>query len=152
MYCLFAAVSSLAAQSVQFSMASYAVLAMVLGASAGAALWRDHPSCASPAVPAKASNAGGAFLLGASSALVVSPCCGPLVLGIAAFGSAWNGAAYACALVACFAVGHAVPVIGLGCGLERLAHWVRHRGLEQAAEMVSATLMLGLAAYYAVLA
>jgi thioredoxin:protein disulfide reductase len=99
-----------------------------------------------------AASAGGVFLLGASSVLVVSPCCTPVVAGIAgltlATGRAFNGVA----LLAVFACGHAVPVAFAGALGDRFASVLRRLAASQAPAIVSGALMIALAAYYGVLA
>jgi cytochrome c biogenesis protein CcdA len=95
---------------------------------------------------------GGAMLLGASFALVVSPCCTPLVAGIVAYTSASGSAAYGSLLLVSFALGHALPIIPVAFGVNRAARLLQRHAVRQAASVVSATLMLALSAYYAVLA
>ncbi len=63
-------------------------------------------------VPAHGTTRGlsGAFLLGASSALVVSPCCAPVIAGIAGLTIAGTRAGDGIVLVAAFSLGHALPL------------------------------------------
>lgn len=117
-----------------------------------AALWRGEPHCAHPRAREAKGSAGGALLLGASFALVVSPCCTPLVVGILAYTSASGNALYGSTLLACFALGHALPVVGVAFGTSGLLAVLQRHAVRRAAGVVGATLMLGLAAYYAVLA
>lgn len=102
---------------------------------------------------------GGVLLLGASSVLVVSPCCTPVVAGIAgltfASGRSFDGAA----LLAAFACGHAVPLIAAGALGSRSSSLVRriarrfpYGAVAQAPAVVAGSLVLALAAYYGVLA
>ena len=96
---------------------------------------------------------GGTLLLGASSALVVSPCCTPLVAGIAGFNMTNGGHAVAgAALLATFACGHAMPVIAAGALGSRIALAIRRLAASHAPSVVAGTLMLALAAYYGTLA
>jgi cytochrome c-type biogenesis protein len=95
---------------------------------------------------------GGSFLLGASFALVLSPCCTPLVIVILAYTSTSGDPWYGSALLAIFAVGHALPLLGIGAGAQRVGALLARPRLKSATSTAAATLMLSLAAYYAVLA
>jgi len=96
---------------------------------------------------------GGTLLLGASSALVVSPCCTPLVAGIAGLTMTNGGHALAgAALLAIFACGHAMPVFAAGALGSRIAFAMRRLAASHAPSVVAGTLMLALAAYYGALA
>jgi cytochrome c biogenesis protein CcdA len=101
---------------------------------------------------ASAMSFGGMFLLGASSVLVVSPCCTPVVAGIAGLTLATGRALDGVALLALFACGHAVPVAFAGALGDRFASLVRRLAASQAPAIVSGALMIALAAYYGVLA
>jgi thiol:disulfide interchange protein DsbD len=95
---------------------------------------------------------GGTFLLGASSAFVVSPCCTPIVAGIAGLTTAAGHTGAGVALLAAFAFGHALPVVSAGALGTRVAHALRRLAASHAPAVVAGTLMLALAAYYGVLA
>jgi cytochrome c biogenesis protein CcdA len=95
---------------------------------------------------------GGAFLLGASSVVVVSPCCTPVVAAIAGLTLANDRAAEGVGLLAAFAFGHAVPVACIGALGDRFAGALRRLAASQAPAIVSGSLMLALAAYYGALA
>ncbi len=99
-----------------------------------------------------AASFGGVFLLGASSVLVVSPCCTPIVAGIAGLTLATGRALDGVALLALFACGHAVPVAFAGALGGRFASALRRLAASQAPAVVSGALMIALAAYYGVLA
>ncbi|MHB8147627.1 MAG: cytochrome c biogenesis CcdA family protein [Vulcanimicrobiaceae bacterium] len=92
---------------------------------------------------------GSGFMLGASFALVISPCCTPIIVAIVGFGQAYGDWTFAGISTLSFAVGHAVPLIVAGFASVAL----RERLLQysQAASVVSGTLLVGLAGYYAVL-
>jgi cytochrome c-type biogenesis protein len=98
------------------------------------------------------SSAGASFFLGASFALVVSPCCTPVVLGIVAYTSAAGSAVYGGALLACFAFGHALPLFAAACGARVIGSALQRHAVREAAGVLSAALMLALAAYYGILA
>jgi thiol:disulfide interchange protein DsbD len=94
----------------------------------------------------------GIFCLGAASALVVSPCCTPIVAAVVAFPALEPSALGRAALLAAFALGHATPLLLMGsCGslaVTRLQRWTA----SPAPSVVSGSLMLGLGAYYGALA
>ncbi len=95
---------------------------------------------------------GGTFLLGASSAFVVSPCCTPIVAGIAGLTIAGGHTGAGMALLATFACGHALPIVAAGALGARVARSVRQLAASHAPAIVTGTLMLALAAYYGTLA
>ncbi|MDB5072719.1 MAG: Cytochrome biosis protein transrane region [Candidatus Eremiobacteraeota bacterium] len=103
-------------------------------------------------IPHRYQSAGGVFLLGASSALVVSPCCTPVVAGIAALTLTSGHGADGVALLAAFACGHALPVLTAGALGTRLSGALRRVATSQAPSIVAGSLMLALGAYYGVLA
>jgi cytochrome c biogenesis protein CcdA len=114
------------------------------------ALWGEENNahrCGRPPIRSH----GAAFFLGASFALVVSPCCTPLVLGILAYSSATGNAWYGSALLACFAVGHSVPLLAAAGGTHGAGAILERCGARRAAGVLGAGLMLALAGYYAVL-
>lgn len=150
-YAAFGAIASLLIRAAAFSAFIYAALALVLGWSGLAALWRDG-SCTHEQEKSGRTSAGGALLLGGSFALVVSPCCTPLIAAIAAYTSAAGNALYGSLLLACFALGHALPLLFVTCGASAVARLLSGQALRRAAAVVGASLMLGLAGYYAVLA
>ena len=91
-------------------------------------------------------------MLGASSAFVVSPCCTPIVAGIAGLTTASGHSAAGAMLLAAFACGHALPIVSAGALGTRVTRAVRTLAASQASAVVAGTLMLALAAYYGVLA
>lgn len=95
---------------------------------------------------------GGPFLLGASSALVVSPCCTPFVAAIAGFTVLSGRAATGAALLAAFACGHAVPLVCAGALGTRLTLLFTRLSCAQAPKVVAGALMLALGCYYGALA
>lgn len=152
-YAAFGAVSSLLGRATQLSTYIYVIVAAVLAVGGIITLWRGQNDCAhAHQHPSKKGSIGGALLLGASFALVVSPCCTPLVLGILAYTSAAGSPAYGSGLLACFALGHALPIVAVAFGMNGMTAALQRYGIRQAAGVISATLMLGLAGYYAVLA
>jgi len=151
-YALFGAASPLLTRAAQLSPYTYIAVSCALAVCAIAALWREESDCRHTLRNARPAGIGAAFLLGASFALVVSPCCTPLLLAVATYGAATGNAAYSAAMLACFALGHAVPIAAAALGAERAAAAFHARSIRSAATVVSAGLMLALAGYYAVLA
>jgi cytochrome c biogenesis protein CcdA len=135
----------------------YAALAIVLAVAGFATLQHGggaphvHQGAHAHSARAQASL-GGTFLLGASSAIVVSPCCTPIVAAIAGLTTASGHMGPGVALLAAFAGGHAVPIVFAGALGSGVANAVRHVAASHASATVAGTLMLALAAYYGVLA
>lgn len=151
-YAAFGAMSTLLARAMQFSAYTYAAIALVLAGGGLTTLWREGAACSHQHAREQNAGVGGALLLGASFALVVSPCCTPLVLGILAYTSASGSAAYGSGLLACFALGHALPLALVAAGANGMNAVLSRSGVRQAAGVISGTLMLALSGYYAVLA
>lgn len=140
------------------SRTTYAALAVVLAAAAFATLMRNphevHAACIGvrdgmPRVPA---SVGGAFLLGASSALVVAPCCAPVLATVAGLTVASGRLAEGSALLAAFGCGHALPVLLTGSIGARLSVAFGPVSASGAPSIVAGGLMLALAAFYGLLA
>jgi cytochrome c-type biogenesis protein len=110
-----------------------------------------HARCAAHAPDTvRVRSDGGALLLGASSALLASPCCTPALAAIAALGASGGGSAIGPVLA--FACGHAFPSVVAACAATRCASLLRAALTAQAPAIVAGTLALALACYYAVLA
>jgi cytochrome c-type biogenesis protein len=149
-YACFGAGASLIGHLAQISSWVYGVVAVALGIAGITTLWKEER------IPhghtRYAVGEGGSFFLGASFALVISPCCTPLVVGILAYASAAGSPFYGTSLLACFALGHALPILGAALGARGVTGIFQRLAVRQAAEVLSAAMMLVLAAYYAVLA
>lgn len=130
----------------------YAALATALAIGGVVTLFAREHADEQHAVPRAAASGGGAFLLGASSALVVSPCCTPVLAGIAGLTVASGRAAEGIVLLASFAIGHAVPLVGAAFAGRRVAAILRRAAASPAPAVVAGTLMLGLSAYFGLLA
>ena len=92
---------------------------------------------------------GSGFVLGASFALVISPCCTPVVAAIAAVGQIYGDWTFAGICILAFALGHAVPLIAAAFASVLLRERLQRSA--QAASVIGGALLLGLAGYYAVL-
>ena len=122
-------------------------LAVALAIAGGVTLWRDerahrHAACA----PA---SAGGVYLLGATSALGVSPCCTPVVAAIAGFSGLDGHPIEAMLLLTAFAAGHALPIAAAVALGTRSMQALARLGTTTAGGVVSGTLMIALAGFYA---
>ena len=95
---------------------------------------------------------GAVYLLGATSALVVSPCCTPVLGAIVATSTAIGKPVAGMLLLASFALGHALPLFFAGSVASGLRRVVRWRIPEQVPAIIGGVLMLTLGAYYGALA
>lgn len=151
-YAAFGATAALLMRATQLSTYTYAAVALALAAGGFITLYRERGDCAHRHARQQNASLGGALLLGASFALVISPCCAPLLLGILAYTSSEGSPAYASALLASFALGHALPLAGAAFGANGVASVLARAGVRHGAGVISGALMLALAGYYAVLA
>lgn len=149
--CLGAAVSALTIVRAWSSLI-YLVLAIALGLGGAMTLLQREDEGHVHAAPRRASSAGGAFLLGASSTLVVSPCCTPIIGAIAGLTVVSGRLSDGVLLLAAFGLGHAAPLFAAAFVSGRLSALLRRVAASPAPAVVAGTLMLGLAAYFGVLA
>ena len=127
-----------------------ALLACGLALCGIAVLVRDpHAHAGRVPDPARPS---GAFVMGAGSALIVSPCCTPVVAAVAGMSAFSGSPALGALFLAAFAAGHALPLVLLTTSGSWVTHRFVHRYDGAASAVISGTLMLALAAYYGVLA
>jgi thiol:disulfide interchange protein DsbD len=127
-------------------------LALALATAGLATLARGATCAPHHAHRPHALGAGGVALLGASGALVVSPCCTPVLLGIAGLAVTGSRVGGATLLLTAYALGHALPLLLTGAvGTPLVRAFATFAGTHAPAT-VSGTLMLALAAYYAVIA
>jgi cytochrome c biogenesis protein CcdA len=129
-----------------------AVLAAALLAGGFVTLLRT-PACDHAHRPAavKPRRLSGVFSLGAASALVVSPCCTPMIAAVAAFPGIDAAPPVRAAMLGVFALGHALPIVLLGAAGTLFATRLRRLSAGPAPAVVSGTLMLALGAYYGLL-
>ena len=94
-------------------------------------------------------SAGRAFVTGMSLSLVGSPCCAPVLLGLAALsGSTITPAAVAIA-AGCFALGHVIPLVAVGSVAAEAVRAFAAPSWANARATVACGLFLGLGAFYA---
>jgi cytochrome c-type biogenesis protein len=130
-----------------------ACLAVALIAAGIIMIWRaepaDHVRCGQEThdVPV-----GGPFLLGAASAFVVSPCCTPMLAAIVATAAQLGRPLAGAAILACFAVGHALPLFLAGTPGTLIGR-LRLTGIAaQSPAIVGGALLLALGSFYGALA
>jgi len=116
-----------------------------------ATLVREPHACGAPAHPGGA-RASGAFTLGGASALVVSPCCTPVLVAVAGLGAAARDPLFGLAVVAAFAAGHALPLLAAGLAGSWFGTALHRLTATAAPAVVSGSLTIALGAYYGLLA
>ncbi|MFN2449194.1 MAG: cytochrome c biogenesis CcdA family protein [Candidatus Baltobacteraceae bacterium] len=146
-YACFGCFASLIGVAAAFSPAIYALAGAAMLFCGIRTLVRE-PVHGSPRC--SAARPGGAFFLGASFALVVSPCCTPAVLGILAYASA-SGAQRAPLLLACYALGHAVPLGFAAMGSAALRGVFARADIGRGIDVLGAALSVALGMYYMVM-
>jgi len=135
----------------------YLILAAVLACAGIATLLRcsgcahEHHQASSGASP-QPRRSSAAFSLGAASALVVSPCCTPIVAAVFGLTALDASPPSRAALLAAFALGHAAPLFVVGSVGSLWARTFRAWNASPAPAVVSGSLMLALGAYYGLLA
>ena len=135
----------------------YAVLALALAASGLVTLARGpgctHDHDADTHAHPRPRRLSGVFSLGAASALVVSPCCTPVVAAVLGMSAVDGNPLSRAALLAAFAAGHAAPLFCASAGSAR-SMWsrsVRVWSASPAPAVVSGSLLLALGGYYGLL-
>ena len=96
-------------------------------------------------------NLGRALLVGAASALVISPCCTPLVIAILGYTTDLARPTYGAVLLALFALGHAIPMALLGLGFSRVGGVLNALSFRQPVAIATSILMIVLGLYYGAL-
>ncbi len=94
----------------------------------------------------------GAFTLGAASALVVSPCCTPMVVAFAGLGALDRDPVIVAVYLAAFAIGHAAPLALAGAFGAASADRLRVASATAAPSVIAGTLTIALGCYYGLLA
>jgi cytochrome c biogenesis protein CcdA len=151
-YAGFAFVSSYVAQLVTIASYVYAVVALL---AIGSAIWMlvGADYCVHRESKERSGSLGAAFVSGAGFALLVSPCCTPIIGAILAYSGA-IGARFpltSMALLVAFGLGHAMPVfLVLGLGRRPMA-WLTTSHFSQLTSTVMASLMLVVGVFYAAL-
>ncbi len=152
-YTAFGFGAGLLAQITGRASALYVILAVALAAGGIITLCRGS-SCDHAHDPVRGNAApnrlSAVFSLGAASALVVSPCCTPILAAVAGMSVDANPATRA-ELLAAFALGHAAPLFAVGTLGTLCARAFRAWNASPAPAVVSGALMIALGAYYGLL-
>ena len=93
-----------------------------------------------------------AFTLGAASALVVSPCCTPMVVAFAGLGVLDRDPVIVAVYLAAFALGHAAPLALVGAFGAASTDRLRVASATAAPSVIAGTLTIALGCYYGLLA
>ena len=149
-YASFAATAWIFQSALQYSHLLYAGIACAFAASALEPFVRR--TCRDRCSTRPAASAGAALLLGVSLALVVSPCCTPVIFALTAYAAANGTVAHAALLLGCYAAGHALPLLGLAGAAQKCAAAFTALATARATALVTSGVMLALAGYYGVLA
>lgn len=151
-YALFGVAASVFSGAFQYSRAIFIGLAALLAICGARTLVEDRSvKCCERTIERRAS-VGASFLLGASFAFVLSPCCTPVVAAIAAYSAESGNAAFGVSSLAAFALGHALPLLLLAAGSPVSSRWFARLHLSEGVPVVSASMMFALAVYYGLLA
>ena len=127
---------------------TYLAVALLMGSFGVFTLIRKSEHCSTP--PAIASR-GGTFLLGASSAATVSPCCMPLLGAVIAYADT-AGLLLTGVTAAAFALGHSAPLLFTAALPRGVTRGLTQASMRLAVQVVSGSLMLAVAAFYGILA
>lgn len=150
-YAAFGVAAILLSRALALSGVVYALLAATLAAGGAAALWREQ-TCTRNHTGKSPKTLGGVFLLGASFALVVSPCCTPLVAAILASSAPASSPVCTAMLLAAFAAGHTLVLFVAALGARGVSSLLERYAIGEAGSVIGGTLMLALAAFYGALA
>lgn len=153
--CAYASLGALAGvlmHDARIGTAVYAAVAAAFAVGGIVTLCARKERCAHERGALQARSAGAAFLLGASFAFVVAPCCTPIVMAIIAYAASAGDPLYGSALLGVYALGHALPVFAAASGARGATRLAEKYATAHAASLIAGTLMLAIAAYYAVLA
>ena len=135
--------SDIAARLTQFSSVAFELMAVAF-ATAGTVHFTGH---ARPIVyfsfnASNATNLGSAFLVGVSSAFVITrPCCTPVVAAVASYSAYQEDPRYASMLLAAFGLGHASPAALIGLGASKFTQQLERITLHQATRIVAGALI-----------
>ena len=149
-YAAFGAAASWFAHAVTWSAPIYAVLSALLLAWGLRITLAPSPPCAR-ATCREPRTPGAPFIFGAASALVVSPCCTPFVIGAVNAAAADGTPFFGAALMAAFALGHGAPLALASAAFSGVRH-AAGRIPSDAIATINGAIMLAMGAYYAVLA
>lgn len=153
LYASLGAAAAIVLHNAPFTTLTYLCVAAALAVSGFTMLLgRSGVNCEHAARDRARGSLGGAFLLGGSFGLIVSPCCAPVLTAIVAYAAAGGDPLYGSLLLACYAAGHSLPLFAAAAGAGGAAALLQRYSVRHATALLGGTLMLAVAAYYAVLA
>jgi cytochrome c-type biogenesis protein len=151
-YASFGMIGSLLGRLVDISRWTYDAVALALLVGGIVTLIQAEPdahgACRAHAAQEQQPSLGGVFLLGASFAFVIAPCCTPLVATIVAYAGDVGDPFYGASILALFALGHGLPLAVAGLSAGTLVEYLRKTMSHQATAIASGTIMLALSAFY----
>jgi cytochrome c-type biogenesis protein len=149
-YASFGVTGSLLGRLVDLSPWTYGAvaLALLVGGIVTLVQAEPHDSCRTRAAQPQARSLGGVFLLGASFAFVVAPCCTPLLATIVAYAADVGDPLYGASMLSLFALGHGLPIAFAGVSAGAFVERLRKTMLHQATMIASGTIMIVLSAFY----
>lgn len=150
-FAVFGAAGAVLMSAVKISTGMYLILAATLAAGGVATLLKAD-ACGGHRGRNDSSALSAGFLLGVSSAFVVSPCCTPMVLAIAAYSSAAETPASGALLCAVYAAGHGLPLMLAAVSAGSIGTLFERFAMRRAAATLSGSIMLALAGYYGAIA
>jgi len=93
-----------------------------------------------------------AFALGASFAMVTSPCCTPAIVLLGSLATMQASLQFGALCIGAYALGHALPLAAAGFGWQWAGARALAHGYEGALQTVAGALMIALGGYYGLLA
>ncbi len=128
-----------------------AIAALVGGVVSLAGVWVDHADHAHTLEVPHSNDLSAAFLSGIGFALMVSPCCTPIVGAIIAYTTSRGDGAMGAGMLAAFGLGHAAPLVPIIAGGRSTVRWIRSCAWTDAVGVAAASCMIALGGYYALL-
>ena len=151
-YAVLAFQARMLAQLANFSCAVDIAVAIAFASFGFVTIIRAEQAHCSHSTRVRSVSVGGAFLLGASFAFILSPCCTPILSGLAMLTSATGNFVTTIEVVAAFAAGHAAPLLLAATSAQRIRRAFALPGIRTAVNTIAGGLMLAMGAYFAVLA
>jgi len=150
-YSVLAVGGSLLWQMFRYSGYIYLAAATAMGVAGLTMLLRKDRVCEHRSDGRQYRSNGAIFLLGASSAATMSPCCVPIVAASIAYAST-TGLVFAWMTISCFALGHAAPLAIVATSSRAIGAGLSNASFQSATRVIGGALMLALAGFYGVVA
>ncbi|MEO9170788.1 MAG: cytochrome c biogenesis protein CcdA [Candidatus Baltobacteraceae bacterium] len=130
----------------------YVVLSLGLGAFGFRMLLAEPEKVCKHRIIRGKPSIGAALLLGGAFGLVLSPCCTPVIVALAAVSAGAFSPLFTAIVLASFALGHALPLVAASFGADKISDIFSRPQVRGPLETICGALMVALALYYAVLA